>query len=208
MPSTLVFPDGVRLANRDELPGSESERTNLWASIEAANVGPGYVLIRTQGERFRCYVEANVDAPSIWPVFCDLSRALIGAEATLLFGEADDEPDTLGTGDISTIIDVLSRSKYQLAHDGFLQFGVVSDDDAINEVLVTPTKHLKIWLNDEVRFREIMQEHRVPEVSRLEFLDQYPRTTIMLPSSSGVVQDLPALASHLQAEVAAKGQPT
>jgi hypothetical protein len=152
-------------------------------------------------------VEANVDAPSIWPVFSDLSRALVGAEATLLFGDADDEPSPLGTGDVSTIIDVLSRSKYQLAHDGFLQFGVVSDDDAINEVFVAPTKHLKLWFSDEVRFREIMQKHRVPEVSRLEFLDQYPRTTIMLPSSRGVVQDLPALASRLQAGVAAKGRP-
>ncbi len=83
----------------------------------------------------------------------------------------------------------------------------MSDDDAINEVFVAPTKHLKIWLNDEVRFREIMQDNRVPEVSRLEFLDEYPRITTMLPSGRGLVQDLPVLALRLQSEIAARRRP-
>src|SRR5262245_44599108 len=115
MPSTLIFPDGVRLAYREELPRPENERANLWARIEAANIAPGFVLNRADGERFTCYAEANVDAPSIWPIFRDLCRALIEPQATLLlFGEIDDDPRSLGSGDISTIVDVLSRHQYQL----------------------------------------------------------------------------------------------
>jgi hypothetical protein len=208
MPSTLIFPDGVRLANREELPGPESERATLWARIEAANIAPGFVLTPTDGERFTCYVEANVDAPSIWPIFRDLSRALIEPKATLLFGELDDEPRSLVSGDITTIIEVLSRHEYQLAHDGYLQFGLVSDDDAINEVFVAPTKHLKVWLNDEARFKAVMHEYGVREVDRLEFLDQYPRTTATLPTDQGVLRDAAELALQLHTEVTAKERPT
>ncbi len=208
MPNTLIFPDGVRLAKREEIPGPESQRAAEWARIESANITSGFVLTQVVGERFAFYAEANVDAPSLWPVFRDLSRALIEEEATLLFSEVDDQPNSLGSGDISTIIDVLSWSEYQLAHDGFLQFGVVSDNQAINEVLVAPTKHLQIWLNDEMRFRAVMQEHGVLEVSQLEFLDQYPTTTTVIPSDRGMLLDVPALGMRLQAGIAAnKGRP-
>ena len=81
----------------------------------------------------------------------------------------DEEPVPIGSGPVPSLIAVLEPHKYQLAHDGLLQFGLVSDrDGTINEVFVAPTKHFKIWLNDEERFRSVMEQHDLRQVDRLE----------------------------------------
>ena len=202
MANTLVFPDGVRLANREEIPGTENARATVWARIQAAKLTQGFVLKRAEGEQFKFYAEANVHAPLIWAVFRDLCRALLTSEATLIFSETDADPSSLGSAEVSTIIDALGRYEYQLAHDGFLQFGIVSDQvGAHNEVFVAPTKHLMIWLNDEMRFRWVMESYGIPEASRLEFLDEYPRTTITLPPDKGALRDIGELAKRLEDEV-------
>ncbi len=78
MPSTLIFPDGIRLAQRDEIPGPEAHRSETWARVESANIVSGYVVHAVKDEQFTHYAEINVDAPHIWAVFCDLCRALLG----------------------------------------------------------------------------------------------------------------------------------
>lgn len=72
MPCTLIFPDGVSLAKRDEVPGPAKARDEDWARIESANIKPGFVLKSSGDGRFACYAEANVDAPMIWAVFKEL----------------------------------------------------------------------------------------------------------------------------------------
>jgi len=36
MARTLVFPDGVRLASKDEIPGPKPDREAAWARIQSA----------------------------------------------------------------------------------------------------------------------------------------------------------------------------
>jgi hypothetical protein len=202
MTNTLVFPDGVRLPYREEIPGSESERAIEWARIQSANISQGFVLKHVDGERFKYYAEANVNGPAVFAVFRDLCRALLASQATLVFGDTDDDPHLVGSADVSTIIDALHHHEYQLAHDGFLQFGVASDQAGVlNEVFVAPTKHLNIWLNDEMRFRSIMESHGIEETVQLEFLDEYPTTTIILPADKAPYQDILRLAERLKSEL-------
>jgi hypothetical protein len=54
MPSTLVIPDGVRLAERHELPGPESERAQVLSSIQSAEIAPGSAEPPRAGGRPPC----------------------------------------------------------------------------------------------------------------------------------------------------------
>ncbi len=182
MANTLEFPNGMRLVRLDELPGPESQRAVEWARVQRSHIAPGYKLTESNDLRFAKYAEINVNAPNIWRVFRDLCHALLGPTATLVAGEVGDEPCSVGSGDTSSIITMLERHQYQLSHDGFVQFGLICDlNGTISEVFVAPTKHFKVWLNAEKLFRSIMDRHKILEQSRLEFIDEYPRTTVALP---------------------------
>ena len=183
MPSTLIFPDGVRLALRYEIPGPEQERAAIWARIEAANIAPGFTIMHSNDARFSHYAEINVDAPHIWAVFSDLCHALLGRNATLIAGEVDETPTSRGSAEVATLIAILEPHQYRLAHDGYLQFGLLDEDGMINEVVVVPTKHFQVWLNDERRFRLVMQQHGLGEDQHLQLLDEYPHMTVRLDSS-------------------------
>ena len=78
MASSLVFPDGIRLASRDELPGPNADREALWERMGHATIAPGYTLVTSTAGGFSWYAEANVDAPRVWEVFCDLCAVLLG----------------------------------------------------------------------------------------------------------------------------------
>jgi hypothetical protein len=202
MPSTLVFPDGVRLALKHEIPGPERERSAIWERIESANIAPGFVIKASNDARFARYAEINVDAPQIWGVFRDLCHALLGSVATFIASEMDTAPTPAGSAGVTSLISILERHKYQLVHDGFLQFGVLDDQEGmITEVLVAPTKHFRVWLNDERRFRSVMKQHGLREDSQIQFLDEYPHTTIRPPE--GTFREPSELLKHLENEIGA-----
>jgi hypothetical protein len=204
MPSTLIFPDGIRLARRDEIPGPEPLRSETWARVECACIESGYVLHAADDARFTHYAEINVDAPQIWAVFRDLCQALLGPDATLIVGEADREPVPVGSADVLSVIATLEPHQYQLAHDGFLQYGLVSDRDGkINEVLVAPEKHFKVWMTDEKSFRQIMERNDIRGTDHVEFLDEYPRTAVALSPNTIAFHSHTDLISHLEKEIAA-----
>jgi hypothetical protein len=207
MSSTLVFPDGVRLVEWDEIPGTESSRLEIIKRTEQANIAQGFILQTSGDDRFRFYAELNAHAPKVWAVFQNLCQALIRSDVTLLFSGSDLEPIAIGYAHISSVVGALSHYQYQLAHDGFLQFGVISEmDGMVSEVLVGPAKNFKVWLNDEAQFRLVMEAHGIPEADKLEFLDEYPRVTIRLPDGKGVLCDLDELASRLKYEIDMKPQ--
>ena len=52
-------------------------------------------------------------------------------------------------------------------------------------MFVAPSKHFKVWLNDEPRFRATMQRYRLRAAERLAFLDEYPRVSLRQPAFRG-----------------------
>jgi hypothetical protein len=204
VPSTLVFPDGVRLATRDEIPGTEAVRSEQWARLQSASITPGFVLKASGDARFSHYAEINVDAPQVWALFCELATSLLASDAALLFAHIDAEPAPLGSAPTAAIIAALEPHCDQLAHDGYLQFGLVSQQDGkLAEVFVAPTKYFKVWLNDATRFRAIMARYGLPEAERLMFLDEYARTTVALQAHRLAFSDVDELAADLRARIAA-----
>jgi len=190
MTDILEFPDGVRLARLDEIPGPETDRAEAWSRMARARISPGFTLADAPDLRFRYYAEINVNASRIWAVFCDLCAELLSDPATLIAGDDDAEPREIAEGDVSKLLNILEPHQYQLAHDGFLQFGLLNDQvEEIAEVFVTPTKHFKVWLNDIGRFHAIMKRHELGEQTKMEFIDEYPRVTTRLPEARGIVVD-------------------
>lgn len=204
----LIFPDSLRLARFDELPGTESERSAAWKRVQSAQIRAGYTLAATNDARFSRYAEINVDAPQIWQVFCELCRISLGPISTLVASWIDDDPIAIGSGDTASIIAILEQHKYQLANDGFLQFGLLSDESNIEEIFVTPTKHFKVWLNDETAFRSVMDKYDLPEQSKLSFIDEYPRTTVALTDGLLVIRDQAKLLRQIGLLIGALEAPT
>lgn len=136
-------------------------------------------------------------------VFRDLCLGLLEPIATMVAAGPDDEPTPLGSANVNSLITILEPHRYQLAHDGFIQHGLVSHHGSqINEVLVLPEKHFNVWMNNEKRFRKVMEEYDIREVDELEFLDQYPRTAVALPKQSVVFQNSRDLMHHFRALIA------
>jgi hypothetical protein len=177
--SRLILPAGIRLAYKDEIPEIDDVS---WSRVQSANITTGYVIKETPDYQYPFYAEANVDAPVIWDVFCDLCLGLLGPYAELIMSEIDDEPTSLGTSRTDSLLDILGQHAYQLVNDGFVQFGLISlQKDLASEVFVTTTKYFQVWVKDVAQFRSIMAKHGIFEVDELEFLDEYPRTTTRLP---------------------------
>ncbi|WP_291298219.1 hypothetical protein [Elioraea sp.] len=181
MQNTLVFPDGVRLARPEELP--ESSRATGRKQLRTARIEPGVVLKPSDDPRYTWYAEINVDAPKLWLLFRALCEALLGPEARFVAGAKDGEVVTVGAAGRDGLLDLLDLYAYQLAHDGYLQFGLVSlRGDMVDEVFVAPSKHLTVWLNDRQRFLAVIEDHGLAIVDQLSFIDEFPRVTTSLES--------------------------
>jgi len=190
MPSTLVFPEGIRLAHRHEIRGPKAHRAAAYARIRAAKIEPGFTLTESKDPRFAFYAEANVDAPRIWAVFRDLCQSLLGAEATFVINQIDYEPMPIGTAGTLEILGILESYRYQLTHDGMIQFGLVHQvDGLVREVFVAPTKHFMVWLDNPNSLHSVMKKHSVPQADKLQFIDQYPRISIPLPRDQTPFRD-------------------
>lgn len=198
MTDRLVFPDGVRLAHFNELPGPEAECELAWSRIEAADIRSGFVLHEAEDAPFPFYAEVNVHAPEIWRVFRDLCEALLGDEVDLVMSQVHDEPNHLGRVDMHRALRLLEPHNHQLAHDGFIQFGLVDQkEDEVSEVFVAPTKHFKVWLQDEEVFRSVMGRHALPQAESLQFIDEFPRVTTPLDPETAACQEADELIRHM-----------
>lgn len=183
----LVFPAGVRLARLDELPGPEPARIEAWERVKSADICSGFWITSSDDPKFPVYAEANVDAPDIWSVFVSLSKELLGDSSYLLIGDVDEEPANIGPFPTSSLLTLLSPHRYQLTNDGIVQFGLIDErPDAITEILVTPTKHFKVWASQENALRTVFSRHGVVEARELRFLDEFPRITESLGPRHGV----------------------
>lgn len=121
----------------------------------------------------------------------------LGPHGTLVFADKDGEPGVLGSDRVPCILSALEAHKYQLQHDGYLQFGIVTQTErTLAEVFVAPTKHFRVWLTDDAAFRAVMTKYGLAEVTSLEFIDEYPHVTTKL-SADRVVRDVEELAGVL-----------
>jgi hypothetical protein len=180
----IVFPKGIRLVNSEDLPGIPNA-LELLDKVSVARIDSGYVVVPSDDAINQKYIEINVDSDYIWPLFCSLCKELISTEACLLLGSIEEE--TLFRGNYSSpikLIELIKEFNFYLTNDCHIQFGfgTFSDADTL-EIFITATKHFKVWTNKIDILERIMKEYGLPKADHLQFIDEFPRTTINLEYS-------------------------
>lgn len=203
---SLILPTGVRLAERAELPGPARAREEAWSRIQSAALTPGYLTHESTDSRFSVYLEANVDAPNIWPLFTDLCTRLLSNSAVLLVGDIDDDDQLRSNAATAeALIAALKPHAYQLSNDGCIQIGMLEEtSEHTTEVLIAPTKHFKIWVNDRDTVEQCLHLYGVQLADALEFLDEYPRTTLRLPEDKYSFNSTVELIEYVNESISAK----
>lgn len=190
-PEDLQFPRGVRFATREEIPKCTDE---LLARIESAHLTTGFVSNSSEEGEFSTYIEANVHADMVWGVVEALVIALLPQIAAPIVGWKDEEP-TLGPyTDKEMALAVFRHHVENLQHDGFIEFGLIFQHEGlIEEVFVKSVKHLQIWTNKGKDAEALLQSMGIPKMSRLAYIDEFPRVTIALdacPSTQEVISSI------------------
>jgi hypothetical protein len=181
----LIFPQGIRLANSEDLfglPGS----LEMLDKVNMAKIEPGYTLFHSDDRTVQNYAEINIDSQYIWALFCSLCKRLLPAENQLVIGNIDDE-ESLFTGGYSNTIkslELLEKFEFYLANDCHIQFGLANAfSGEVLEVFITATKHFKVWTDKIDILEDIMREYGLIKTNGLQFIDEFPRTTIDLEYS-------------------------
>jgi hypothetical protein len=162
--------------------GREAEQ----ARLAQTNVTTGYRLLPFSGGGYSAYVEANAHATSLFTVFHDLVFTLLPRVAAPIIavrgGETYPGPYTVR----AAALRVFEPHIQALQHDGFLAFGLIAVNQGLTEeVFVQPTKYLQVWTNQPAAARAVFAQHRIPEVPKLQLMEQYPLVREPLLSDEG-----------------------
>lgn len=188
----LILPRGVRLARPEEIPpGSEL------GDATTARLMTGFVSHAQPPDKpYAALIEANVHAPSMWPVFREVAETILPPSAAPIVGVKGDEPTFGPYTTREAALDVLAGYHEHLVHDGLMEFGVIFQwQGRTEEVFVPAAKYFRIWTNHPDAVRAVLVRHGLPEVERLAFLDEYPRVSETLLQPDGSAGWVPVLES-------------
>ena len=177
-----MLPRGVRFPRPDEFPGGVPDQRRIPPVLTT-----GYCLREPSGSAGRfSLVEANVHAPQLWTVFRALTLALLPETAAPIAGIKDDEPifgPYVAREDALAVFDPYVES---LTHDGFLEFGIIfQNGERTEEVFVPSPKFLRVWTTAPVTAALVLQQHGIPEVPDLKFVDEFPMVSETLRDEGG-----------------------
>lgn len=172
----LETPPTIRVPQLDELPNRPDVLERLKAR-ERANIVEGYNLTEnsTHNLPFKFYAEINIDNSRLWDLFKALAHQMPSIlsciynlyEEEAIFGEYKDK---------ETILTKLENYRTELTQDCHLEFGLIfQSDDKLEEIFVAESKFLKVWSNNEIQFRQLMNDFCLKEISNLNFVDEFPK---------------------------------
>jgi hypothetical protein len=174
-PERLRFPRGVRLARQEDIPKCSDETLKRIAS---ADIRTGFCIKSTDDPGYSAYLEANVHAESVWAVFEGLVMRLLPVVVAPLIAHKDEEPTFGPYTDKTAALSALKPHIESLQHDGFIEFGMMYQQDGITEqIFVDSSKYFKIWTNRGAEACAYLERIGVAEADHLQFIDEYPHVT-------------------------------
>lgn len=176
MKNMLEAPPTIRLPRPDELPNNPEVFERL-KGREKANIVEGYKLSNntTHDLPFKFYVEINIDNSRLWDLFKALANQLPD-NLSCIYNLYEEEAIFSDYKDKNIILKQLDTYKTELTQDCNLEFGLIYQaDDKLEEVFVSDSKFLKVWGNNEIAFRQLMNDFRLNEISDLNFIDEFPK---------------------------------
>ena len=175
----LELPPTIRTARADEVTTPNEDILKRLQAREEALIVEGYRLERNPdaGAPFRFFSEINIDNARLWELFSALVRTL-PADVCLIYGHIDEQPVYGRYMAKEELLRKLAPYQLELTQDGFLEFGVIfQDDQYLQEVFMRRAKYLQYWGVDEAPFRNVMQDFGLSEVEGLAFIDDFPLAT-------------------------------
>lgn len=197
----LELPPTIRTARADEVTTPNEEILKRLKAREEASIVEGYRLQQNPSADapFRFFSEINIDNSRLW----DLFRALVEtmpAEVCPLYGHIDDEQPAYGQYmPKQGVLESLDRYQLELTQDGFLEFGVIyQDEEGLQEVFVKKAKYLQYWGVNEASFQKVMQAFGLREMEVLHFIDDFPLATEPLKMHHPEARDTEEVLKELQ----------
>jgi hypothetical protein len=174
----LLLPVTIRTATEGELPKTEAFLERLRLSKDALLVN-GFSFTDTQEDRsqYNFFSEINIDNQYLWAL---IKRLIMDFPdyVCLVFNHIDADPSYSKYIDKFEMSNKLDKYQQELSMDGYLEFGIVfQDDEILLELFIKKAKYIQFWGMDEVAFRDAMQEFNLTEVPSINFIDEYPLVT-------------------------------
>ncbi len=171
---TYKLPIGIRIPDFEEYP-SGYDANEINKKRDSAFIIEGYKLAEVQGEKFTHLAEINIDADKIWNLFVSLLDSLISDTAYGIIGFKDEEPIMSNFTQKQRILDIFQTYKFELANDGYLQFGIAYyDESTLNEIYISSFKYFQIWTTKKKELVETLDKFRLSEQENLNFVDEFP----------------------------------
>ena len=174
----LQLPITIRTPEYDEVPDVDAIRQKL-EERKRANLTEGFTLNHnTTGDSpFTFYAEINVNNENLWPLFKALLLQFSG-EFSFIYMHIDGEPAYSRHLNKEELLGKLAPYELELAKDGFLEFGVIYQDEKyLQEVYIKKVKYIQYWGMDEQLLRNTLSGFGIYEVKGLNFIDEYPVAT-------------------------------
>lgn len=172
----LELPPTIRLPRPDELPDNPEVFQRL-KERENANIVEGYILSdnTTHDLPFTFYAEINIDNSRLWDLFKALAN-ILPDNLSCIYNWYEEEPIFSIYKDKNILLNQLDIYKTELTQDCNLELGLIyHTDDKLEEVFIADSKFLKVWGNNKIAFRQLMNDFRLNEVSGLNFVDEFPK---------------------------------
>lgn len=170
--STYKLPIGIRIPDFDDYPNGYDD---INRKRELANISEGYKLTAIHEEKFTHFVEINIDVDNLWSLFVALSDRLLGDTAYGVVGFKDEKPTLSNFTKKQSIIDIFNKYKFELANDGFIQFGIADyDESSLNEIFITSFKYFQVWTTNYNELIETLNNFQLLEQENLNFIDEFP----------------------------------
>lgn len=159
-----------------ELPKNDNI---LWRFKECENVAfvEGYEVYNTstQNSPYAFYAVININNSRLW----DLFKALVGIlpeKVSCIYNIYEEEATLSDYADKNLIVEKLEDFKIELTQDCNLEFGLMyQSNDTIEEIFIAEAKYIKVWGNDEIGLRTLLNDFGLFEVPNLRLIDEFPK---------------------------------
>jgi len=173
LPLGLQIPD--RIPDRIDYPSGDDYDT-IQQKRARANIVEGYKMREIEGGKFQYFTEINIDADRIWHLFVTLVNTMIKEGIAYgIVGMKGEEPVLSRFTESDRIMNLFKEYKFELTNDGFLQFGIATEDGtSYNEIFVTSFKTFRVWSENKSDVLTALNQLHLKEYKDLEFIHDFP----------------------------------
>ncbi|AIK37754.1 hypothetical protein BG07_4604 [Bacillus pseudomycoides] len=170
LPLGLQIPDRIP----DRIGGDDYH--TIQQKRARANIVEGYKMREIEGEKFQYFTEINIDADRIWHLFVTLVNTMIKEGIAYgIVGMKGEEPVLSRFTESDRIMNLFKEYKFELTNDGFLQFGIATEDGtSYNEIFVTSFKTFQVWSENKSDVLTALNQLHLKEYKDLDFIHDFP----------------------------------